>query len=143
MTGSPLPPQPAYAPDDISAGRYLDDLSGPVEELRSYFNAINRKEYARAYTYWASGPGTSQLPPYNTFVQGCQDTATVQLTTGQVTSDSGAGQIYWTVPVTLAATTTSGTAQSFSGTYTLHQSQPGFFGAPPFIPLSIYSASIH
>ncbi len=143
MSGSPLLPQPTYAPDDITAARYLDDLSDPVQVLRSYFNAVNRKEYARAYTYWASGAGTSQLPPYNTFVQGYQDTATVQLTTGQVTSDSGAGQIYWTVSVTLAATTTSGTAQAFSGTYTLHQSQPGFFGAPPYIPLSIYSASIH
>jgi hypothetical protein len=142
MAGSPLPPQPTYAPDDISAARYLDDLSDPLQVLRSYFNAINRKEYVRAYTYWETAAATSQLPPYNTFAQGYQDTASVQLTTGTVTSDHGAGQIYWSVPVTLAATTTSGAAQTFVGCYKLHLGQPANYGAPPFHPLGIISANI-
>ncbi len=142
MAGSPLPPQPTYAPDDVSAARYLDDLSDPVQVLRSYFNAINRKEYVRAYTYWETAAAASQLPPYNTFAQGYQDTASVKLTTGPITTDHGAGQIYWSVPVTLNATTTSGTAQTFVGCYKLHISQPAIFGAPPFHPLGIISASI-
>ena len=142
MAGSPLPPQPTYAPGDIGAARYLDDLSDPVEELRSYFNAINRREYVRAYTYWESGAAASQLPSYDQFAQGYQDTATVQLTTGQVASDAGAGQVYYSVPVTLAVKTTAGAAQTFVGCYKLHQAQPVNFGAPPFKPLGIISASV-
>jgi hypothetical protein len=142
MSGSPLPPQPTYAPDDISAQRYLDDMSDPVEVLRSYFNAINRKEDVRAYTYWEPAAATAQLPAYDQFAQGYQNTASVQLTTGQVTSDAGAGQIYYSVPVTLLSKTTSGSTQTFVGCYKLHLAQPLNYGAPPFQPLSIISASV-
>ena len=140
--GSPLPAQPSYAPDDISAYRYLDDLSTPVEVLRSYFNAINRREYVRAYSYWKPSAAAVQLQPYDQFAKGYQDTQSVQLIAGQVISDVGAGQIYYAVPVTLAALTTAGTAQSFVGCYRLHLAQPGNYGASSFEPLTIVSASI-
>ncbi len=31
---------------------YLDDRSTPIQVLKSYYNAINRQEYVRAYSYW-------------------------------------------------------------------------------------------
>lgn len=142
MAGEPLAAQPTFAPDDISAQHYLDDLSDPVEVLRSYFNAINRREYVRAYTYWETNAATSQLPTYDQFAQGYQDTASVQLTTGQVNSEAGAGQIYYNVPVTLISKTTAGITQNYVGCYMLHLSQPANFGAPPFIPLGIISANL-
>jgi hypothetical protein len=142
MAGEPLPAQPTFAPDDISAQRYLDDLSDPVEVLRSYFNAINRREYVRAYTYWEMNAAASQLPPYDQFAQGYQDTSSVQLTTGQVNSEAGAGQIYFSVPVTLISRTTAGITQNYVGCYRLHLSQPANYGAPPFMPLGIISANL-
>ncbi|MGH6859926.1 MAG: hypothetical protein ACRECY_06700, partial [Phyllobacterium sp.] len=32
---------------------YLDDRSTPETVIKSYYNAINRQEYARAYSYYA------------------------------------------------------------------------------------------
>src|SRR5581483_8982233 len=39
-----------------STEEYIDDRSTATQLVRSYFNAINRREYARAYSYWESGP---------------------------------------------------------------------------------------
>ena len=39
---------------DASVGTYLDDRSTPAALVLSFVNAINRHEYLRAYSYWAS-----------------------------------------------------------------------------------------
>ena len=70
--GQPIPPTPSPAPDDISAPRYLDDRSDAVSALRSLFNAINRKEYVRAYSYWEAG--AQGLPSFDRFQTGYADT---------------------------------------------------------------------
>src|SRR2546430_1965792 len=106
----------------------------------SYMNAINRKEYSRAYGYWENG--ASQLAPFPQFVQGYANTQSVQAIVGTVTADPGAGQIYYSVPVTLIATTTTATIQTFVGCYVMHISQPAIQGVPPFNPLGIASAQV-
>lgn len=123
---------------------YLDDRSNPVQLLKSYYNAINRKEYVRAYYYWGQNGNktTSQPPPYPQFEAGYGKTKAVQLTTGKVTSEGAAGTFYFQVPVTLIATQTNGSKQAFVGCYTIRQPNPAVFGAPPFIPMHIYSAKI-
>lgn len=130
------------AQNDLPA--YLDDRSNPVQLLKSYYNAINRREYVRAYYYWAQDGNntTSQPPPYPQFEAGYAKTKAVQLTTGKVTEDAGAGNFYFQVPVTLVTTLTNGSKQSFVGCYTIRQVSPAAFGAPPFIPMHIYSAKI-
>lgn len=125
---------------DIGVSHYIDDRSDGVLVLRSLFNAINRQEYVRAYSYWE--PGSPQLSPFNQFQQGYANTASVQLTTGTETADAGAGQFYYNVPVILVAKTTSNAIQTFTGCYTLHISNPGIQGTPPFQPLAIRSASL-
>src|SRR6185437_14929751 len=75
---------PTSAPTAIGAEHYLDDSSSAVEVIRSYYNAINRQEYARAYDYWESGATASQLQPFDQFRQGYAQTASVDLTTGTV-----------------------------------------------------------
>jgi hypothetical protein len=40
---------PALAQDEAD---YLDDRSTPEAVISSYYNAINRAEYARAYSYF-------------------------------------------------------------------------------------------
>jgi hypothetical protein len=117
---------------------YVDNRSGALETLQSLFNAINRKEFARAYAYWET---STSLPSFNSFQQGYANTQSVQWSFGAVSSDAGAGQFYYSVPVTLRAQTTGG-LQTFVGCYVLHLSNPGIQSAPPYQPLGIHSASV-
>src|SRR5260370_11950290 len=93
-------------PMAIDASRYLDDRSDAVQVLRSLFNAVNRHEYVRAYSYWK--PNASQLLPFATFQQGYMATQSVVINTGQVQEDFGAGQLRYRVPVILIALRTHG-----------------------------------
>ena len=136
----PLPLPPTANPADISAEHYVDNRSNPIELLRSLFNAINRHEYLRAYSYWES---TAQdLPDLASFTEGYSQTESVQLTTGALTSDAGAGQIRYRVPVTLIVNLNDGTAQTFVGCYQLHLANPDIQAEPPFQPLGIEAANV-
>lgn len=139
--GAPIVPAPKTNTQDITSANYLDDRSGPVEVLSSLFNAINRKEYVRAYSYWENAGTSKNVPPFVQFQQGYAATASVQLTTGPVSSNAGAGQIYYTIPAVLIAQTTGGATQIFSACYILHLSRPEIQGVPPFQPLAIQSAT--
>jgi hypothetical protein len=134
-----LSPQPTTEAAGVEASIYLDDRSGPSQVIRSLFNAINRKEYVRAYSYWE--PGSPQLPTFDDFQGGYADTDSVSVTLGEALADAGAGQLHYRLPVALTATTTSGT-QSFVGCYVLHLAQPAIQGVPPFQPLAIQSAQV-
>jgi len=121
---------------------YQDDRSTPEAVVGSYFDAINRREYARAYSYWQPGAPQSQLPAFDDFQQGYAQTTSVQMQTGDVGSGVGAGQLYFTVPVTLVATLSDGSTQTFVGCYTLHLSRPSLQAQPPFHPMAIERATI-
>jgi hypothetical protein len=138
---SPLPPAPTPTdPSDINSQVYIDNRSDPVAVLRSLFNAVNSAQYVRAYSYWeAEAEG---LAPFEEFAAGYATTQAVQLETGEVISDAGAGQLFYSVPVTLTAQNSDGTTQTFVGCYVLHLSQPAIQATPPFQPLAIRSATI-
>jgi hypothetical protein len=136
--GQPLQVTPAPDPNDISTDRYLDDRTDAVQVLRSLFNAVNRKEYVRAYWYWE--PNAQGLAPFNQFQQGYATTAVVTLTVGTVASDAGAGQRYYTVPVVLVSTSTANVTQTFAACYILHLASPDIQGTPPYRPIGIRSA---
>ncbi|HET9015566.1 MAG TPA: hypothetical protein VFN57_08215 [Thermomicrobiaceae bacterium] len=140
--GQPVTPTAAPAPGDIAAGRYLDDRSTAVDVVQSFYNAINRKEYARAYGYWEPNTPPSRLEPFPQFQKGYANTAAVQLTTGNVTGGVSAGQLYWSVPVTILARSTDGSVQQFAGCYQLHLAQPLIQDAPPYQPIAIQSANV-
>lgn len=133
-----IDPQPTTAATGLDSSIYLDDRSGPVEVLRSLFNAINRKEYLRAYSYWESGG--SDLPSFSTFEQGYADTQSVEAEFGQPEEGHAAGNIYYTLGAALTAITTSGQTQFFAACYLLHQPQPANLGEPPFQGLAIQRA---
>lgn len=141
-TGQPEPAQPVSDPADVSAARYVDDRSDAVQVLRSFVNALNRFEYLRAYTYWETAAASSLLPSLEEFSQGYSDTLSVELITGPVVEDAGAGQYHYHVPVTLVARTRSGQTQTFVGCYVLHLSNPGMQGTEPFQPMGINSANV-
>jgi hypothetical protein len=103
---APTPSTPLYASQD-----------SPAEVLASYYNAINRQEYQRAYGYWETPPS-----PYDQFVQGYADTASVQLIVQPPTFiDAGAGNLHAAIPTLLVATKRDGSQQRFGGCYTTHK----------------------
>src|SRR5262249_37459132 len=103
---------------------YQDDRSTPEAVIGSYYDAVNRGEYSRAYSYWGPAAEAPQLPPFDQFAQGYANTAFVDLAVGHVGTGVGAGQLYFTVPVTLVATMSDGSIQTFVGCYTLHLARP-------------------
>ena len=134
-------PLPWGAPGTgIDASRYVDNRSAGEEEMRSYYNAVNRKEYARAYTYWE--PGASGLAAFDPFAAGYANTKSVALVTKTGTTDAGAGQLYYSVPAVISASNADGTTTLFSGCYKLHLASPNIQATPPFQPLGIQSAKI-
>lgn len=133
--GSPMSPAPVTNNEDISSANYLDNRSDPTLVIRSFYNAINRQEYLRAYSYWKD-PATN-LGKLDAFQQGYAKTASVQVSFGEVFTDIGAGQINYSVPTVLTARTTDNQNQLFVGCFTLHLGQPSFQATPPFAPIQI------
>ena len=131
------PAQPTSAPAD--AAQYRDDRSDAQAVVASFYNAINSRQYARAYGYWRQG--AAGLPAFDAFVKGYSDTSAVQVIYGEASGDAGAGQRYYSLPVGITSQT-SGGAQYYAGCYVLHLSSPAIQATPPFMPLSIESAKV-
>ena len=109
-----------------SAPPFYDDRSGGLELLQSYYNAVDRKEYKRAYGYWEAGSfGTPGGPgAFDAFVQGYADTTTVTLQTGKLSGDAPTGHVYTNIPTVLVAKHTNGSTQTFAGCYTTLHTNP-------------------
>ncbi len=114
---------------------YIDDRSTPSQVIVSFYNAINRQEYTRAYGYW-SNPSTS-LGGFTSFENGYHNTISVDLVFGLLTGDAGMSQVYYSVPVILKVSEKNNLHSNYAACYVVHQSSPGVFGAPPFQPMSI------
>jgi hypothetical protein len=120
------------------------DGSG-IQALKSFYNAINRKEYERAYSYFRGAPDNvdpSLAKPYKQWVQGFFDTESVQLAVGAERDDPGAGNVYAPIPVVLTAKHTNGTTTTFYGCYTMHHTNPGIDPNPNAALWHINSAKI-
>lgn len=126
---------PALAQDQPD---YLDDRSTPAALVRSYYNAITRQEYARAWGYYADPKPEAG---YDAFVRGFAETASSTVEVGAVTSEGAAGSVYSGVPVAVTATDADGAASGFSGCYTIVAVQPAI-QEPPFRPLQISAAHL-
>ena len=86
--------------------------------LASYYEAINARDYRRAYRYWES-PESS----YERFVAGFADTDRVRLLVEPSGRHEGAaGSVYAEVTTIVAATTRSGNERVFAGCYVLRKS---------------------
>lgn len=93
---------------------YRDDRSTPQSLIESYYNAINRHEYARAYTYYG---GSEEVGSYADFAKGFDTTASVVLLTGSVTAEGGMSKVYAGVPVAIDSIDTDGTHTQYAGCY--------------------------
>lgn len=111
--------------------------------LPTYYNAINRHEYARAYSYWeTSGAPNGVTPIFADFANGYANVAAVQVSTGTILSDAGAGNIAYAVPTVISATQTDGTLQRFYGCYLLHRANVEIGDTLPPYPITLRAAHI-
>lgn len=125
-------------PAAVQKDLYLDDHSTPFQVLRSYYNAINRQEYVRAYSYWSD----SNTQPYAKFEQGFKDTVSVELYTGQLYGGVAAGTTYYQAEVSLKSRLSNGTSQTFAGCFSFRFGNPANYGTPPFRPMLIDKAKM-
>lgn len=120
---------------------YMDDRSSAESVVRSLFNAINSRQYLRAYSYWEAN--AEGLPPYEEFEQSFAETDYVDLFhVGEVTTEAGAGQQYFAVPYIISVMNTDGSVEAFAGCYLMHLANPAIQATPPFRPLGIQRAAI-
>jgi hypothetical protein len=91
-----------------------DNRDFPISLLASYVDALNRKEYERAYQYWENPPA----PSVDAFIQGFTDTVSTELVVSPPARLEGAaGSIYASIPTVLVATHTDNSRHIFSGCY--------------------------
>jgi hypothetical protein len=117
---------------------YLDDRSTPEAVVASYYNAIERQEFARAYSYFGSGSG----PEYEGWKAGYAETRSVSVSFGRLATEGAAGSTYYSLPVRLDATNSDGSTAAFAGCYVLRLAQPTI-QEPPFEGIHIESATLH
>jgi hypothetical protein len=123
---------------------FYEDRTSAVGGLLSFYNAINRKEYDRAYGYFqgAPNPQPSLAPPYQQFVAGYADTVSVSVAVGKVTQGAAAGNLYASMAVVLTAKHKDGSTARFSGCYVMHRVNDGISPDPNDELWSINSASL-
>jgi hypothetical protein len=109
-----------FASDSSSAHavQHYENLSSPVALLASFYNAVNAKEYERAYRYWETPPGNLE-----DFARGFAETASVQLIVEPPTRIEGAaGSLYAEVSTILVARHRDGSERIFAGCYVTRKS---------------------
>ncbi len=136
---APLPPAGPGGGNQIAPpAEPFEDLDSPVGLLASYYNAISRQEYQRAYSYWETPPD-----PYEEFASGFADTAAVQvIVQPPMRYGVAAGSRYADIPTVLIAQHHDGTQSTFAGCFVTRTSNL----QPPDIPepdvWHLYSASL-
>lgn len=123
----------------VTVPDYRDDRSTPQALVESYYNAINRKEYARAYGYYSE---EGREPDFKTFTKGYEKTKSVKVAVRKTEPDPGAGQIYWSLPMAIEAESEDGKKEVFSGCYTIRLSNPAMQEEPPYKPMQIMTGSL-
>ena len=95
-----------------------DDRSDPVATLASYYDAINSRDFRRAYRFWERAPSS-----YEKFESGFADTDRVRLLIEPSPRLEGAaGSSFAEISTIIIANTRSGNERVFAGCYTLRKS---------------------
>lgn len=106
------------SPADPDDGPAADNRSDPIGSLNAYFDAINAKDYRRAYRFWESPPSS-----YEQFARGFADTERVRLLVDPSSRTEGAaGSAYVQIPIIIVSTLRSGVESVFAGCYVMRRS---------------------
>ncbi len=115
---------------------YLDNRSSAASLVESLYNAINRKEYGRAWSYYAD---KKPAESFESYVKGFDDTTRVDVKLGEASSEGAAGSFYYTIPV--AIETHGGETKVFAGCYVVRLANPDI-QAEAFVPMHIFSGKL-
>jgi hypothetical protein len=118
---------------------YVDDRSNAAAIVNSFYNAVNRKEYARAWDYFGDQKPAKDIAA---FAKGYENTNEVSVTAGNVASEGAAGSTFYYVPVAILSSNKDGSEQVFAGCYTARLVDPAIQAEPPFRPLHIEKGSL-
>jgi hypothetical protein len=116
-----IPATPTQSPSASQDPSPDTSQQAAVQVIRDYYDAINRRDYDRAYQYWANN-GEASNQSFDQFKQGFSDTASVIVEVGEPSKVEGAaGSLYIEIPITLTAKTVNGSVQHFTGSYSLRR----------------------
>jgi hypothetical protein len=118
--------------------RYIDDRSNAAAIVNSLYNAVNRKEYARAWDYFGD---EKPAKDFKAFADGYASTERVDVETGAVSEEGAAGSIFYSLPVAIRVVGTDGSEKVIAGCYTARQVNAQI-QEPPFRPLHIDKGSL-
>jgi len=94
------------------------DRNDPLATLASYYDAINARDYRRAFGFWESPPSS-----YEQFARGFGDTDRVRvLVQPSPRVEGAAGSVYADISTIVVATTRSGNERVFAGCYVMRRS---------------------
>jgi hypothetical protein len=116
---------------------YRDDRSSPAALVESLYNAISRREYARAWSYFAEPPAET----LEDYAAGFENTRSVAVRTGAPNEEGAAGSLYFELPVAISALDDGADYQTFAGCYTIRLAQPANQDVP-FRPMAIEAGSL-
>lgn len=106
------------APPSSDNGADADQLDDPLAALSAYYEAINARDYRRAWRMWET-----PITPLDQFTRGFADTDRVRLLIEPPLHIEGAaGSSYAEIPVLVLARTRSGGERVFGGCYTMRKS---------------------
>jgi len=104
--------------DESKANDQQKPGNGPADMLTSYFGAINKREYGKAFALWEHPTTTLEA-----FSRGYSDTQSVRFLMEQTLRIEGAaGSLFAAVPTIVIARTKKGTERVFAGCYILRKS---------------------
>ncbi|GHC61854.1 DUF1176 domain-containing protein [Limoniibacter endophyticus] len=126
--------QEAATPPD-----YKDDRTTGAALVESYFNAIARKEYNRAWSYFDSDKPSKT---FEDFVAGFKGTRDIEIEIGKPEEEGAAGSVYTNVPVAIRSVDDKGQEKVFTGCYTARSVNPQMQEEPDFNPGHLTSAKL-
>lgn len=117
---------------------YMDDRSDAEALIRSYYNALVRKEFSRAWSYYgdAHPPGD-----FDSFEAEWQSVASVDLAFGETVAEGAAGSLFYQVPVAVLVTREDGSQEQSAGCVLARLVNPQIQGVP-FDPMRIASETL-
>lgn len=117
---------------------YVDDRSSAASLVRSLYNAVNRKEFGRAWAYFGE---EKPAKTFDDYASGFKSTSKVNVHVGQVTSEGAAGSTFFNIPVAIESTEEGKEAKVFTGCYTARLANPQIQGEQ-FQPLHLVKGTL-
>lgn len=128
---------PAFATAIVTD--YNDNRSTPRDLMQSYYNALERKEFARAWTYW--GEDDKPAASFEDFEDQFSAIESVELVIGDIQSEGAAGSVFHNIPLAVRINLDDGSHLTETGCVVARLANPQIQGVP-FDPMHIVSADL-